>query len=534
MAYREVTMLEIREILRQWLAGVATKRIAARLGCDPKTVRRYIGAAQAAGLHPIQGGPELLTEAMLAEVVAGARSCSGAPRGEAWALCEQHRRFIEDKLGARVRLSKVRRLLLRTGVEIAYPTLHRFATAELGFGRRSPTVPVADGEPGKEIQVDVGWVVTLEPDGSGRRRRMRAWIFTPVLSRHRFVYPCQRETTTSAIEACEEAWEFYGGVFEVLIPDNTKTIVTRADALSPVFNEAFLEYSQARGFYIDPARVRSPKDKGRVERSVRDTRDDCFGGEVIYTLEQARERALVWSREEYGLRRHSTTGRMPKEHFESEEQPRLLPAPSEPYDIPTWHEPKIGRDHLAAVAKALYSLPTVYCGKRLRARADSQTVRFYDKQGALVKVHPRMAPGQRSIDAGDFPEHKAPYAMRDVEFLRGEAGKHGQSIGEYARQLLAGPLPWTRMRRVYALLGLVKKYGGQRVEQTCAVALAADMVDVTRLRRMLEQASMPAEPDGPDRPRRAQVIPISRYLREPSQYALPIGGSPDPHGGNTK
>lgn len=530
MAYREVTMLETREILRQWLAGVPTRRIAARLGCDRKTVRRYIGAAQAAGLHPIQVAPEPLTDALVAEVVALARCSPGQSRGAGWALCEQHRQFITDKLDARVRLSKVRRLLARTGVEIAYPTLHRFATAELGFGRRSPTVPVVDGEPGKEIQIDVGWVVTLEPDASGHRRRKRAWILTPVLSRYRFVYPCQTETTASAIQACEAAWQFYGGIFEVIIPDNTKAIVERPDPLSPVFNQAFLEYSQARGFYIDPARVRSPKDKARVERSVRDIRDDCFGGEVIHTLEQAHQRALVWSTQESGLRRHTSTGRMPKEHFEAEEQRRLLPAPTEPYDVPTWHEPKVGRDHLAAVAKALYSLPTVYCGKRLRARADSQTVRFYDKQYRLVKVHPRMAPGKRSIDASDFPEHKAPYAMRDIAFLQGQADQHGHSIGQYARQLLAGPLPWTRMRRVYGLLGLVKKYGAERVEQTCAVALAADLVDVTRLRRMLEQACMPAEPERP----RAQVIPISRYLREPSQYALPFGGSPDSHGGNTK
>ena len=52
----------------------------------------------------------------------------------------------------------------------------------------------------------VGWVVTLTPDASGRRRKVRAWIFTPNVSRYRFVYPCDDETTASAIEACEAAW----------------------------------------------------------------------------------------------------------------------------------------------------------------------------------------------------------------------------------------------------------------------------------------------------------------------------------------
>ena len=52
MAYREVTMIEITEVLRQWLAGAKGKRIARRLGLDPKTVRRYVRAAQACGLAP--------------------------------------------------------------------------------------------------------------------------------------------------------------------------------------------------------------------------------------------------------------------------------------------------------------------------------------------------------------------------------------------------------------------------------------------------------------------------------------------------
>ena len=57
MAYREVTMVEIREVLRLWLAGLGKKRIARQLGLDPKTVRRYIAAGAGVGLTPAQGAP---------------------------------------------------------------------------------------------------------------------------------------------------------------------------------------------------------------------------------------------------------------------------------------------------------------------------------------------------------------------------------------------------------------------------------------------------------------------------------------------
>ena len=81
------------------------------------------------------------------------------------------------------------------------------------------------------------------------------------MSRLRFVYPSFPETTAEEIEACEAAWTFYGGIFRVVIPDNTKAIVQHADPLAPIINPAFLEYSQARGFHIDATRVRRPKDK---------------------------------------------------------------------------------------------------------------------------------------------------------------------------------------------------------------------------------------------------------------------------------
>ena len=215
MSYREVTMLEIKEVLRLWCGGAAKKRIAAQLGLDIKTVRRYLGAAQTLGPWP--AGDVALDEARVVAVVAALQPDWGRPRGEMWALCAREREFIAAHLKQRVRLSKIRKLLKRRGVELSYPTLRRFAIVELGFGRTAATIPLADGKPGDELQVDTGWMILLDPDHLGKRRRIRAWIFTPVVSRYRFVYPCLQETTASAVEACEAAWEFYGGVFRTLI-----------------------------------------------------------------------------------------------------------------------------------------------------------------------------------------------------------------------------------------------------------------------------------------------------------------------------
>jgi transposase len=359
--YREVTMIEVKEVLRLRGERLPKKRIAAQLGLDPKAVRRYLTAAATAGVRV----RATISDEEVRQVLLALHPASGRPRGDGWARCLEQRPAIERWLGDGVRLTKIRKLLVRHGVEIAHPTLHRFAVLELQFGKTATTIPVLDGEPGQELQVDtgcVGWLTLPER----KKRRFRAFIFTAARSRHRFVYPGFEETTARAIEACEAAWEFFGGVFNVIIPDNTKAIILKADPLAPRITPGFLEYAQARHFHIDPARVRHARDKGRVERAVPGVRDDCFAGEVLITLEDARAHARHWCLNDYGLRRHSRTQRRPLEHFQTEKQGRLLPVPITRYDIPLWAEPKVGRDQLAAVDKASIRsrMPTWASGSR--------------------------------------------------------------------------------------------------------------------------------------------------------------------------
>ena len=278
--YREVTMIEVREVLRLRGDGLPKKRIAAQLGLDPKTVRRYLTAAAMAGVRVTA----TISDEEVRQVLLALHPTRGRPRGDGWARCLEQRAAIERWLGEGLRLTKIRKLLVRQGVDIAYPTLHRFAVLELQFGKTATTIPVLDGEPGQELQLDTGWVGWLTlPER--KWRRFRAWIFTAVRSRHRFVYPTFEETTARAIEACEAAWEFFGGIFHVLIPDNTKAIIIGADRSRRASRRRFASTRRRGTFTSIPRACGQPRDKGRVERAVPGVRDDCFAGEVLTTLD---------------------------------------------------------------------------------------------------------------------------------------------------------------------------------------------------------------------------------------------------------
>ena len=221
---------------------------------------------------------------------------------------------------------KIGILLARQGVVVAERTLHRFAAERCGAGGSKVTTPVDDGPPGGELQVDFGYL-GLIPAGEGRRRKLHALVFTACFSRYMFVYLTFSMTLEEVIAGCEDAWAFFGGVFRVVVPDNMSPVVADADAVNPRLTREWLEYAQARGFVTDPARVRHPRDKPRVEAGVKFVQGNFFAGEIFLDLADARAKMAAWLVTANG-RVHGTTRQVPAVVFAAREAPCLLPAPA--------------------------------------------------------------------------------------------------------------------------------------------------------------------------------------------------------------
>ena len=528
MSYREVSVIEVKEVLRLWLEGRSLRAVSTLAGVDRKTVRRYVEAARDAGVSP-ECGVGQLSDELLATVIATVRPDRPRGFGAARESLGPHREQIAAWLAQDLTLAKVHVLLGRRGVVVPYRTLHRYAVTELGFGRRQPTVRVADGSPGEELQVDFGRLGLIPDPVRGARRVTHGLIFTAVYSRHMFLYPTHRQTLEEVIAGFEAAWGFFGGVFKVVIPDNMKAIVDHADAIDPRLNDAFREYAQARGFAVDPARVRHPRDKPRVEKCVQYVRSSFFAGADFADLTDCRARAATWCAAVAGQRIHGTTRVRPGEVFAAEEAPLLLEAPTARFAIPVYTRPKVAPDRHVEVSRALYSVPGELVGQRLLARADAHTVKLFCR-GQLIKVHPRQEPGRRRTDPADLPNEVSTYAMRDLDALARRAAGHGQHIGAYAAALLDHPLPWTKMRQVYRLLGLVRRHGADRVEQACGRALEVEAVNVGLIDRMLArglESNTETDPatDTTTATAAGQLsIPLTAQAGEPTSRVVPAAG----------
>lgn len=509
--FREVSVIEIREVLRLWLRqDMGLRPIAEAAGVDRKTARRYIDAARTLGLDRA-GGESQLNDVLLGGVVDAVRPSRPRGRGASWEACQAHREQIKGWLDGDVPVAKIETLLARQGVIVANRTLHRFCVQELGHRAPTSTVPVDDGEPGQELQADFGRLGMITDRDARRRRVLHALVLTAVVSRHTFVWCTYRQTTEAVIAGLEAAWAFFGGVFGVLIPDNTKAIIDQASPTAPRVNRTMLEYAQARGMVIDPARVRRPTDKPRVERTVQYVRGSFFAGETFTSVADAQQAAQRWCEGVAGRRIHGTTRQRPAEHFAAVEQPVLLAAPTEPYDVPVWSTPKVHRDHHVQVGKALYSVPGGLIGQTLEARRDSRLVKLLHR-GQVIKVHPALPPGRRSTDPHDLPAATAVYALRDLDKLIAAAGRHGGHVEVYARRLLDDPLPWTRMRTVYRLIGLAKRHGSGPVDAACGKALECEVIDVALIERIIARAGETTE-----LPTQG-VLVAGRFARHPEEF----------------
>jgi len=171
-------------------------------------------------------------------------------------------------------------------------------------------------------------------------------------------------------------------------------------------------------------------------------------------------------------------------------------------------------------------VPYRLAGQQVTVRADGTLVKIYHR-GQVIRTHPQQPAGGRASDPADFPPGTDVYARRDVDKLARMAAARGEAIGIYAARILDTPLPWTRMRAVYALIGLARTYGSDPVEQACAAALELDVISVAKIKSIVEKGTGKQAAQAAARSRQAgdaaSKVTAARFARDPREFATATG-----------
>jgi hypothetical protein len=169
--------------------------------------------------------------------------------------------------------------------------------------RRDEVVVLRDPvDAGEEAQIDYGHLGWWVDPGTGRRRKVWAFVMVLCCSRHMFVRPTLTMDQRAWTEAHVEAFAFFGGVVRRIVPDNLRTGVDKPDLYDPKINRSYAELAEHYGVLVDPARVRKPRDKARVERPMPYVRDSFWRGREFTSVQHMQSAAVVWCRDVAGQR----------------------------------------------------------------------------------------------------------------------------------------------------------------------------------------------------------------------------------------
>jgi transposase len=489
-------MAMIETILSLHRQGWSNRRIARELGIDRDAVSRQIRQFQAASkaAKVIIGSERESTESKAAKVIIGsveisptpAASPSGGDEGaKSRSRCECWRAVIVAKIEQGLTAQRIYQDLVSDhGFSGHYHSVRRFIRH---LGQSTP-LPFRRLEcaPGEEAQVDFGTGIPVT-GADGRRRRTH--VFRIILSHSRKGYSevVYRHTTDDFLACLENAFVYFGGVPKTLVPDNLKAAVETPDWYDPDLNPKLRSFAAHYGLAILPTRPRMPRHKGKIESGVGYVKKNALKGRTFTTLEEENQFLRHWEETVADTRLHGTTRKQVGKLFAEVERPALQPLP--PDRFPCFHEGQrsVNRDGHVEVARAYYSAPPEYLGRRVWARWDSRLVRLFNRQMEQIAVHVRQEPGRFST----LTEHIVSQKISSVE--RGAAWmleRTRSTIGPHAAgwaEAVIDARGIEGVRVLQGLLSLAKKHSAVDLEQACEIAHSYASYRLRTIRSLLER-----------------------------------------------
>lgn len=495
MAFKEVLTLTKWEILRRWADHQPIISIANSVGRDPKTVRNYIALARGLGLTPEDFVAERKEELLPRLQEAARKRIHAKATGQL--LLEPHIEEIlaltndrDHPLKPKTAFEVIARRYELTG-KVSYSSFKRLARARrIVAAAASGTTCRIEKEPGEQTQIDYGKMGFLTDPREKRRRVVHAFIGTLSFSRHKFIQFVFSQDQASFTQSHVEMVTWFGGVTKVLTIDNLKTGILKPHIYDPVFNRAYADFAEYHHTYIDACRVAAPKDKGKVERDVQTVRE-LFRMLVTEhpsaTLGELNRYARTWLLNEYGTRKHGTTGEPPLERFRTREQEALLALPPVPYVVARWAQAVVHPDHYIQCLGYRFTLSAEYVGRTVQVMLTAKLAKIY-LDNELVKTEPLVAGKTTYTDWTDFPA-TVQFALSEKTpqwLIRSAREAGGEAFQQLVTSLLSVP-GFSYLRRVMGLRQTAAGYRVEIVEQAAALALKLDRpIDTHLFRHMLE------------------------------------------------
>lgn len=483
MARKPISMRKTKEILRlKHELGLTNRQIAASLHLSHTCVGHHLHQAAQAGIGwPI---PAPLDDEQLRQRLRAAEETPPPPKRYLPPMAEIHQELQRKGVTLQLVWEEYRRAHPDGYAYTQFWEHYRHFCDQLEpvLRQRHPA--------GERMFVDwAGMTIPLVDPQTGQTRP--AYLFVAALgaSNYTFTEAFENMQLPAWIEAHIQAWEFFGGVTRLTVPDNPKTAVIQACRYEPELNTSYEELAAHYGTVVLPARVRKPQDKAKVETAVQQVerrilavlRDQRFFSLAELNTAIRRELEVLNNRPFQKLPGSRATW------FAELDRPALQPLPATRYELAVWCRAKANIDYHVQVDWHNYSVPYRLTHETVDVRLTARTVEIFHRSQ-------RVALHQRSHQHGGFttdPAHRPKSHQSHLEWTptrliswaQKEVGPQCAAAVSYI--LEHKPHPEMGYRSCLGLIRLNREHGRTRLEQACQRARLLDVCSYRSIKSIL-------------------------------------------------
>lgn len=343
--------------------------------------------------------------------------------------------------------------------------------------------------PGEKLFVD--WAGTTMPvfdPASGESHPAQLFVAVLGASNYTYAEATADQQMGSWIGAHVRTFEFLGGCPQLVVPDNTRTGVSRACRYEPDLNPTYQQMAMHYGVGVLPARPRKPRDKAKVEVGVQ-----IAERWIVAALRHRRFFSLVQLNgairellERLNQRRFKKREGSRRSLFEEVDRPALRPLPVERFELAEWSEATVNIDYHIQFDKSFYSVPYQLARQTVEVRATTTTVEIFH-QGKRMASHVRTSKAYAAVTNSEHrpASHRAHLDWPPSRMIQWAATVGPRTVQIVEKILEAQPHPEMGYRSCLGIIRLGQRYPIARVEAAAERALITGAVSYKSMESIL-------------------------------------------------
>ena len=513
-----LSMRTIREVLRLKYDGRLTHReIARSCGIAASTVVNYLTRASQAGVSwPLV--PELSEQDLEARLFhRPITDLTSRPRP----LPDYA--AVEEELRRHARLNLTLDLLWREYKE-QHPDGYQYTQFVAHYHRWRQHRDVCLRQThryGEKLFVDyAGQTVPVHDQPTDERRPAQIFVAVWGASNYTYAEATWTQTLPDWIGAHVRAFTYFGGVPQIVVPDNLRSGVTKACRYEPELNPTYADLARHYGVAVIPARARKPRDKAKVEAGVLLVERWSLAGlrHRLFTSLGELNAAIREQLERLNTRPLRRIQRSRRELFEAWDRPAARALPTTPYEYAEWRYATVNIDYHIAVDHHYYSVPYRFVREKVELRLTASTVEVFHK-GLRIAAHPRsVRPHQHTTVAAHMPQAHQRYHEWTPSRILEWATKTGPATARVVETILAGRRhPEQGYRSCLGILRLGRQYSVERLEAAAQRALHFQACSFKAIRTMLAAGLDRLTPDASEA---TGSLPLHENVRGDHYYTM--------------